>query len=179
MKNTLLAVVETAVNRKRWRLYSMAVGLLMGLCMALPTAAQDSSDSSRQAIQSVLNEFHDAAAAGDWDRYFGLMTANAVFIGTDVSERWPRDEFQRYASGRSGWTYYPGERHIDLSPDGNTAWFDEILDSVSYGTSRGTGVLVNTSAGWKIAQYHLTFPVPNALAGDITDQIKAYEAQGN
>lgn len=155
----------------------LAASLVLGFCLALPAAAQEESGADLNAIRMVLDDFHDAAAAGDWQRYFGLMTANAVFIGTDVSERWSRDEFQQYASGRAGWTYYPGERHIDLSPDGNSAWFDEILDSASYGTTRGSGVLVNTAGGWKIAQYHLTFPVPNPLARDITDQIKAFEAQ--
>jgi hypothetical protein len=57
------------------------------------------------------------------------------------------------------------------------AYFDEILESKSYGTSRGTGVLVKTRAGWKIAQYALTFPIPNDLAKDTTDRIKAYEAK--
>lgn len=178
MEKALPDVIRPKTVVKRWP-GLLAVGLIMGLAAAPPLAAQDSSTPDRVVIQRVLDAFHEAASAGDWDRYFGLMTANAVFIGTDVSERWPRAEFRRYASGRSGWTYYPGERHIDLSPDGNSAWFDEILDSVSYGTSRGTGVLVNTAAGWKITQYHLTFPIPNGLAGDITDQIKAYEARAN
>jgi len=150
----------------------------LGFCLlgGTPAVAQDAASQLEaiEAIEGVLDDFHDAAAAGDWDRYFGLMTERAVFIGTDVTERWPRDEFRSYASGRSGWTYYPGERHVDLSPDGNTAWFDEILDSVSYGISRGSGALVNTTSGWKITQYHLTFPIPNALARDITDQIKAH-----
>jgi hypothetical protein len=57
-----------------------------------------------------------------------------------------------------------------------SAWFDEILDSSSYGTSRGTGVLIRTNEGWKISQYHLTFPIPNELARHVTDEIKAFEA---
>lgn len=138
--------------------------------------AQSDQDEIR-AIESVLDDFHAAAAAADWDHYFSLMSSDAVFLGTDAAERWPKAEFMSYADGRSGWTYYPRERHVDLTPDGNSAWFDELLDSVSYGTSRGTGVLVKTDAGWKIAQYHLTFPVPNPLVGAITDQIKAFEAQ--
>ena len=54
------------------------------------------------------------------------------------------------------------------------AWFDEILDSEQFGVCRGTGVLVRVDPGtaeggrlaedaqeWKIAQYHLTKPIPN------------------
>ena len=54
--------------------------------------------------------------------------------------------------------------------------FHEILDSAAYGTSRGSGGLVWTDDGLRIAQYHLTFPVPNALAAEITERIRALEA---
>ena len=56
------------------------------------------------------------------------------------------------------------------------AWFDELLDSKSYGTSRGTGTLVLTADGWRVSQYALTFPIPNDLAKDMTGKIKAFEA---
>ncbi len=129
------------------------------------------------AVNAVLDDYHAAAAAGDWSRYFALMSEDGVFLGTDAGERWTKSEFQAYASGRSGWKYTPQTRHINFTPDGNSAWFDEILESASYGTSRGTGVLIRTTAGWKISQYHLTLPIPNALAREITDSIKAYETQ--
>ena len=57
------------------------------------------------------------------------------------------------------------------------SWFDELLDSEKYGTSRGTGILIRTDAGWKISQYHLTFPLPNDLADGITQQIQVFEAR--
>lgn len=129
------------------------------------------------AVNAVLDDYHAAAAAGDWSRYFALMSEDAVFLGTDAGERWTKSDFQAYASSRSGWKYTPQTRHINFTPDGNSAWFDEILESASYGTSRGTGVLIRTTAGWKISQYHLTLPIPNALAREITDSIKAYETQ--
>ena len=138
--------------------------------------AQTQSATEEAAIAAVLDEFHAAAAAGDWPRYFSLMSDRGVFLGTDAGERWPKAEFQRYAEQSRGWVYYPRQRHIDITDDGNSAWFDELLDSVSYGSSRGTGILVKTPMGWLIAQYHLTFPIPNDLARDITDQIKAFEA---
>ena len=51
-----------------------------------------------------------------------------------------------------------------------------MLDSQSYGTSRGTGVLVLDEDGaWKIAQYALTFPMPNDLATELTGRIRGFE----
>lgn len=148
-----------------------AVSILL-LCLCSPVQAQGDT----AAIAAVLDGFHAAAAEGDWQVYFNYFSADAVFLGTDKTERWPKAEFQSYASGSDGWVYHPLQRHINLTPDGNSAWFDELLDSVSYGDARGTGVLIKTSEGWKISQYHLTFPIPNPLARDITNQIKAFNA---
>jgi hypothetical protein len=38
-------------------------------------------------------------------------------------------------------------------------------------------VLVLEAGEWKIAQYALTFPIPNELAQGITTQIKGFEAK--
>lgn len=141
------------------------------------SVTQAQAQNAVTAINAVLDDFHAAAAAGDWPRYFALMSEDGVFLGTDATERWTKIEFQAYAAGRSGWKYTPQIRHVNLTPDENSAWFDEILESASYGTSRGTGVLIRTEGGWKISQYHLTLPIPNALAREITDSIKAFEAQ--
>jgi hypothetical protein len=80
-----------------------------------------------------------------------------------------------FSQGR-GWTYEPTERYISVSSDGDTAWFDERLDNAGLGDTRGSGVLVLRDGGWKIAQYNLTIPIPNALAGDVVRQIRELEA---
>jgi hypothetical protein len=55
------------------------------------------------------------------------------------------------------------------------AWFDETLDNAVYGTARGSGVLSLTPSGWKIAQYVLSFPIPNPLAKELTGKIRTFE----
>lgn len=150
--------------------------ITVGFVIALFCLASSAQHSDEAAVSFVLDRYHQAAASADWSVYFDLMSEDGVFLGTDVGERWPKEVFRSYASGRNGWLYTPRERHINFTPDGNTAWFDEILDSASYGTSRGTGVLIKTNGGWKISQYHLTFPIPNELARKFTDEIKAWEA---
>ncbi len=141
-----------------------------------------SAHAHEEAIVSdVLDALHQAAADADYDRYFSLFADNAVFIGTDISERWPIDVFQAYAKERFdtgvGWTYVMTERHIDFSANGDVAWFDENLWTDKYGASRGTGVLVKTDEGWKITQYHLTYPIPNDLAAEMTARIKEFEGR--
>ncbi|MBE2185538.1 MAG: nuclear transport factor 2 family protein [Rhodothermales bacterium] len=134
-------------------------------------------DADTLAVAQVLDGYHAAASRADFDGYLGRMTPDGVFIGTDATERWTTEAFAAFvrpyfARGR-GWTYTPTVRHVDLTPDGRTAYFDELLESTSYGTCRGTGVVVRTAQGWKIAQYHLTIPVPNALADSVVRMIRA------
>ncbi len=95
----------------------------------------------------MLDSYHLAAANGEWDTYFDLMSEDGVFIGTDADERWGKAEFRQYSSGSNGWVYTPQQRSINITPDGASAWFDEALLSQSYGSSRGTGVLIRTAQG--------------------------------
>lgn len=151
------------------------ISALVMLAVLSSVSPASLAQNATAAVNQVLDDYHAAAAAGDWPRYFDLMADDGVFLGSDASERWPKAEFQRYASASKGWKYTPQSRHINFTPDGNTAWFDELLDSASYGSSRGSGVLIQTGSGWKISQYNLTFPIPNELVRDITDSIKAFE----
>ena len=155
------------------------ISLLILLSFTLFSCAQKSQSPQTDiaAINKVLDDYHQAAANGEWDIYFDLMSDDGVFIGTDAGERWVKQEFRQYSSGSNGWVYTPQQRNVNITPDGLSAWFDEALLSQSYGSSRGTGVLISTAVGWKISQYHLTLPIPNGMVGGITDQMKEYDAQ--
>lgn len=133
-------------------------------------------------IARVLDQLHAAAAEADAETYFNLFTCDAVFIGTDVRERWSFRDFRArsgpiFASGR-GWVYTMRNRHITIGPSGcgDVAWFDEVLNSAAYGTSRGTGVLLRAYGGWKVAQYALAHPIPNDVGTEVIERIKAFEA---
>ncbi|MFC3069847.1 nuclear transport factor 2 family protein [Phenylobacterium soli] len=160
-----------------------ALGIGLALLATPALAAPPARIPEPMAVSGVLDAFHAAAARADGKAYFDLFTPDAVFIGTDAAERWGVEAFRAYAEPMfakgQGWTYRPRSRHVVIAdiPCGCIAWFDELLDSDSYGTTRGTGVLRKTRAGWKIAQYAMTFPIPNALAKDMTGQIRAYEAK--
>lgn len=134
------------------------------------------------AIDKVLDELHQMASKANSDKYFGLFTNDAVYIGTDVEEYWTLEEFKAFAEpyfGQGkGWTYHPIRRDIRLSKDGKFAWFHEVLKHKRYGTTRGTGTLVfDSDKGWQIAQYHLAFPVPNGVTRTVVEAIKAFEAK--
>jgi ketosteroid isomerase-like protein len=155
--------------------------LALILASPIPVAAQDAAAVA--AINHTLDQLHDAASKADGARYFKLFADDAVYIGTDPAERWTIRQFRAYAkpyfAKGTGWTYKPRSRHVVVAdiPCHCVAWFDELLDSQSYGTSRGTGVLTLNNGSWKISQYALTFPIPNDLAKGMTTEIKAFEAK--
>jgi len=138
---------------------------------------------AKNKIGKVLNTFHQAAANADQFLYFSLLDDQAIFLGTDGSERWNKKEFSDfvtpYFSKGQGWLYQPRQRKITIIPEnkGNTqlAFFDELLENKNYGQCRGSGVLRLTSSGWKILQYNLSIPVPNGIASDVVGQIKSYQ----
>lgn len=140
--------------------------LLLSLCFSSQAAQSD-----KQQAEALLNNLNIYSASADWDNYFSLYADDGIFIGTDASEHWNKAQFEQYARPTKGWRY--DLKHRQMTQHGDVIWFDEILHSKTYGLSRGTGTLINTAQGWKIAQYHLSFPIPNKIAKRITAQIMA------
>jgi ketosteroid isomerase-like protein len=133
-------------------------------------------------IAAVLDDWHAAAAAADEVRYFSHFAPNAVFLGTDATERWTVEEFRRYAhpyfARGKAWSFRPAARHIAFSPDGSVAWFDERLDTPNLGPARGSGVLVRESGAWKITHYDLSVPIPNELMSEVKRRIEEHGRPG-
>lgn len=145
--------------------------VLVSALVAAPTRGDE------RPIHAVLDALHEAASEADEERYWGLFAEDAIFFGTDPTERWTMEEFHVYADphfeqGR-GWTYRVVARHVFLPPESDVAWFDEELSNDNYGACRGTGVLVRLGGEWKIAQYNLSIPIPNDLATSVVEMIRA------
>lgn len=155
------------------------VSIVLAL-VAIPTRAQSPDGVFAQgAVAGVLDAWHAAAAAADEEKYFAAFTPDAVFLGTDATERWTRDEFRKYAhpyfAKGKAWSFKAVSRWISFSPDRRFAWFDETLDTPNLGPCRGSGVLVRSGDTWKIAQYNLSVPIPNDLMDDVKKRIEAYQ----
>jgi ketosteroid isomerase-like protein len=117
-------------------------------------------------LDEMISKWHRAAATADEDTFFGMMTPDAVYIGTDTTERWLRDTFRTWSAfafeREVAWDFTASQRNVNLSKDGNTAWWDELLVTWM-GPCRATGVLTDTAEGWKITHYQLSVTVPNDL----------------
>jgi hypothetical protein len=120
-------------------------------------------------IHNLIDNWHRAAATADEDIFFGSMTADGIYIGTDETERWTRDEMfkllGKYFQKESAWDFKATSRNVLMHDDGKLAWFDELLDTWM-GTCRSSGVVKLTDQGWQIAHYHLSIAVPNDKVND-------------
>ncbi|HJL17502.1 MAG TPA: nuclear transport factor 2 family protein [Sandaracinaceae bacterium LLY-WYZ-13_1] len=140
--------------------------LLASACGGAPPRPTETARAEmREAIDTVLDDWHAAAAASDEARYFALMAPDAVFLGTDASERWTRDALREYArphfEAGNGWAFRAARRDVVVGPRGRLAWFDETLETENLGPARGSGVLRREPEGWRIVQYNLALTVPN------------------
>ena len=137
------------------------------------------ADDENERINVLLDGLHQDAHEGNFENYFNRYSPDAVFLGTDKTERWTIKEFKAYAEPAfldgHGWTYKVVERNLE--GEGNTLWFDEILFNEKLGHCRGTGVVKLINGEWKIAHYALTMLIPNSVAEEIGSQSKVAEAQ--
>jgi hypothetical protein len=128
------------------------------------------AQESENQINKLLDNWHLAAAHADEETFFGSMTKDAHYIGTDEKEDWTRDEMRTWAKQffdrDSAWDFKKKNRNIYLYENQKLAWFDETLDTWM-GVCRGSGVVILTDGGWKIQHYVLSVAVPN-------DKIDAY-----
>jgi len=150
--------------------------LLFTLILPLMAAAQDTA-SNIAAVGKVIDDFHDAAAHGDKDRYLGLLTENAVFMGTDEWGRWPKHpNFSEYVDSRfndgTGWNYKSVERTVRIGERSDIAWFDEVVYSETNGRFRGTGVLTHDSGQWKLEHYAMSFLILNENWDEVIELTK-------
>ena len=131
-------------------------------------------DIHQAETDALLDGLHKDAHEGNFQAYFSRYTEDAVFLGTDKTERWTVNEFKSYAKSAfadgHGWTYTVEERNWEGT--GDTRWFDEILFNEKLGYCRGTGVIQLQNEQWKIAHYALTMLVPNSIASEIGAQTK-------
>ena len=149
---------------------SVSIAFLLTTCFAY---SQSNSD-----INHFIDDWHLAAAKADAKTFFGSMADDAIYIGTDKTERWTKSEFLTFAKpyfdkGKA-WDFKPRDRDIHVTSDKQVVWFSELLDTWM-GVCRGSGVLVRGKEGWKVQQYHLSVTVPNDIIKDFITLVDNFE----
>ncbi|MDE5417888.1 nuclear transport factor 2 family protein [Labilibaculum sp. DW002] len=115
-------------------------------------------------VAEFITNWHKAAADANINSYFGMMSEDAIYIGTDASERWTKKEFfqfcePHFAKGKA-WDFKAFDRKIYFSEDGKTAWFNELLNTWM-GVCRASGVIRNENNTLLITHYHLSVTIKN------------------
>lgn len=132
--------------------------------------------AEKKQINAMLDSFNLAAANADYNTYFNFYSEDAIFTGTDATERWDKKQFMVWAKphfdkGRA-WAFTSMERNIYFDKTGQLAWFDELLNT-QMKICRGSGVVVKEGDAWKVKQYILSTMVPN----DKLDSVIVMKAQ--
>ncbi len=130
-------------------------------------------------INQFIDQWHQDAANVDREAYFGKIDEDGIFIGTDASEIWTKQEFYDWAEPQfigdgKAWDFKATDRNVYFGNKSKYVWFDELL-SFSGGILRGSGVLVKRKNGWKIMHYVLSLPVPNDKFRVVLEAMKGKE----
>ena len=136
---------------------------------------QTESGNEAAVIHAFMDTWHHAAATADEDIFFGNMSENGIYLGTDATEKWKRDAMKtwakKYFEGESAWDFKSSNREIYFSNNKKTAWFDELLETWM-GTCRGSGVLQKETTGWKLVHYNLAVMIPNEKINGVIELVK-------
>ncbi|RMF00441.1 MAG: hypothetical protein D6772_06380, partial [Bacteroidetes bacterium] len=125
---------------------------------------QTGASAPADSLHALLDAWHRAAATADADAFYGSMAPDAIYLGTDASERWLRDELREWAAfafeREAAWDFKPTHREVYFTDNQTYAWWEEVLHTWM-GPCRGSGVAQRTDEGWKIKHYHLSVTLPN------------------
>lgn len=130
-------------------------------------------------VNAFMDGWHDDAAHTR-PAYFDKIAPQGIYIGTDKSEIWTRDQFEAWArpfwERKKAWAFTAQKRNVYYSPDRRYVWFDEQL-ATQMGTCQASGVLRNTGDGFLVEHYQLSMAVPNALNAGFAKAIAEYEGK--
>jgi hypothetical protein len=157
--------------------------IILACCLSLACLgahANPASPALKQQVAAFIDEWHDDAAHARM-AYFDKMAEDGVYIGTDKTENWKREEFRawakKYFERKQAWSFKAVSRNVYASPDGSFIWFDEILDTPNMGPCMASGVIRKTAKGFEIVHYQLSMAVPNEVGGKVTALVKAHESK--
>jgi hypothetical protein len=130
-----------------------------------------------EIINELIDDWHLAAAKGSLDDFFNKMDKNAIYLGTDASEKWTTDELKEFCkihfADGMGWNFKPIKREIYFNDRKDFAWFDERLNTWM-GVCMSSGVLVKIDNIWKIKHYQLSIAIPNDIVKDFIKMVENY-----
>lgn len=158
-------------------MYKLTLSLLVFAAVVVSGCSErPATEPETKAAEAVLDKFAEALETQDLASISELVShdPNMVYFGFNHGERWVgyqaletavRNQMNAYENLR----LIPHDRVVTIGPDGETAWFSELLDwnmmtagePVSMRDVRFTGTLERVNGAWRIVQYHLSLTLPS------------------
>lgn len=160
--------------------YPKFILMLLFLLLSTFLSAQSTQDvivvdsALKVSVNIFMDDWHAQASEADIT-YFDKIAKDGIYIGTDATELWTKDEFyiwaKKYFDQGKAWSFTTIDRNIYFSDDKQYAWFDELLNT-GMGVCRASGVLQRFGSGWQIKHYHLSVAIPNENMEEIKKVIE-------
>jgi len=160
------------MKSKQFFVFQFALLFPIFFISAQSMVSQNVPDSTlTNSVNRFMDEWHNLAANADI-AYFDKIATNGIYIGTDATELWNKDEFlkwsEKYFESGKAWSFTVIERNVYFSDDNRYAWFDELLNT-QMGVCRASGVLKRKSNSWEIEHYHLSMAIPNEKMKEVIE----------
>ncbi|MEM1215046.1 MAG: nuclear transport factor 2 family protein [Bacteroidota bacterium] len=140
-----------------WKIHQITDTRRRTGCLTSPVALRDT-------LNDFIDQWHHAAAVADEEIFFGAMAEDGIYLGTDATERWLRDELRTWAAfafeRESAWSFTAYDRQLYFTDNNTYAWWEEMLETWM-GPCRASGVAQWQDGRWQIKHYHLAVTVPN------------------
>ena len=151
--------------------------LLLACSLMLFALIAQADPVLRKQANAFVDRWHSDAAHAR-PAYFDKIAKDGIYIGTDKSERWRRDEFKAWAQPhfkrKSAWAFKALRRNVYFSDDQSIVWFDELLDT-QMGICQASGVMRRKGGSFEIVHYQLSMAVPNEVGSQVTRLIRDFE----
>lgn len=145
-------------------IYFLSIAILVSCNNPVVQESNLDIEKERASIANMLDSLNTAAAKADFQQYFSFYADSSVFMGTDATEYWNKDDFMKWAQPyfdkKKTWNFTSLQRNIYFGKENDIAWFDELLNT-QMKICRGSGVVAKVNGEWKIKQYVLSMTMPN------------------
>jgi len=97
------------------------------VCIVILSSFYSAVGQSANEVNEFIDAWHLAASRADATKFFGSMADDAIYIGTDASERWTKNEFVAFAKpyfdrGKA-WDFKARDRDVHVTSDKQNVWF--------------------------------------------------------
>ena len=156
---------------KKFTLLTGLISLLMMVACNCPKPEVVDKATEIAAVKKVLDKYRAANENQDMNLIEEIWSPeeHIVSIGTENGERLVgfsqiREAIQRQFDSFSETFITPANQSIEVSDDGNTAWFSQMMNynfilngtPYSFRNLRYSGVLVKKDGKWKLVQTHMS-----------------------